>query len=70
MLREALKVRDTVLFVTHVPPWMEVARHLGKPSHPAWLPFFTNKMMGDMIETVMSEYPTKQLISSCGSHSR
>ena len=66
-LRKAcqLKGTKTVLFATHVPPWLEASHH-GKTEDPMWSPWFTSKMLGDAIFEVSQEYPDIRFNILCG----
>lgn len=45
-----------VIVLTHVPPWNEAHVHEGKPGGDYAAPWFTSKIMGDMLEEVASKY--------------
>lgn len=66
-LLEAVKNFQNVIFVTHVPPFIEVCfdrslRICGEFK----LPFYTCKAIGDMLLEVMNENPSCQMTVLCG----
>jgi len=46
-----------VLILTHVPPFHEASYFRGKPSNARSAPFYVNKVLGDMLRKVVSDYP-------------
>ncbi|MEP6903024.1 MAG: metallophosphoesterase [Actinomycetota bacterium] len=67
VLFEAVKNFQKVIFVTHVPPFVEVCfdrslRICGEFK----LPFYTCKVIGDMLLEVMTENPSCQMTVLCG----
>ena len=66
-LRKAckLKATKTVLFATHIPPWLEASHH-GRVADPDWSPWFTSKLLGDAIFEVSQEHPKVQFNVLCG----
>lgn len=70
ILRQALPRFENTIVLTHVPPFRESCVYQGKPGDPNWLPHFTCKAMGDVLETLMGQYPGRQMTVLCGhSHS-
>jgi 3',5'-cyclic AMP phosphodiesterase CpdA len=66
----ALSTHDKVLLITHVAPFSGASWHEGEISNPDWLPWFSCKAMGRMLERVADDYPDKQILVLCGhSHS-
>jgi Icc-related predicted phosphoesterase len=65
-LREALVRFDKTIVLTHVPPFRESCLYRGKPGDPNWLPHFTCKAVGDVLETLMEKYPERQTRVLCG----
>jgi Icc protein len=49
-----------------VPPWREAAWHRGKPSDDDWLPFFSCKAAGDVLEAAMRARPDREMLVLCG----
>ena len=65
-LLQALATHDKVIFLTHVAPYAGASWHMGKISDREWLPWFSCKTMGDMLEKVADAHPTKQILVLCG----
>jgi len=65
-LLQALRLRKTVVFATHFPPFKEACWHEGSVSNSNWLPWFTCKAMGEMLLEVASEHPKNQILVLCG----
>jgi 3',5'-cyclic-AMP phosphodiesterase len=71
-LKMALESYNHIIIGTHVPPFRESCYYDGKISNDDYLPFFTCKMLGDMLLEVMKNYrnSSKQVTVLCGhSHS-
>lgn len=61
---------EHVVYATHVPPYAGAAWHLGQVSDPDHLPFFSNRLIGEALDSVMADYPDRKLTVLCGhSHS-
>ena len=61
---------DVVLIATHVSPYVESCWHDGEPSNRNWLPWFTSRATGDVIDKYAENHPEKKFIVLCGhSHS-
>lgn len=65
-LRTAAASHETVIVVTHVPPWPKVHRHNGKTGSPATHPWYTSKATGDAIEDIAREFPRVKFEVFCG----
>lgn len=65
-LDEALERSDSVLLLTHAPPFREACWHKGKLSAPDWLPHFSCGAVGQMLRERMQEHPDHQLTVLCG----
>lgn len=70
-LRDALVVFPKVIFATHVPPFPQNAVYEGPDrkvyeDNYDWLPFYTNKAMGDMLVRVAEEHPHREILVLCG----
>jgi Icc-related predicted phosphoesterase len=65
-LPKALKISQTVILLTHVPPFREACWHEGKISGPDHLPHFACKAVGDVLYNIMEKHPDKKLILLCG----
>jgi predicted phosphohydrolase len=66
LLREACSRFESIILLTHVPPFREACWYEGHLSNGDWLPHFTCKAMGDAILRVMAEQATRRLIVLCG----
>lgn len=69
-LRKAAALRHRVLFATHVPPFPQngFAHIEGRTEEEdrEWLPWYTNKAMGDMLLRVAEEHPDNEFLVLCG----
>jgi predicted phosphohydrolase len=69
-LRAALAVRPKVVVATHVPPYPQNAiEHIEGRSEEedrSWLPWYTNKALGDMLLRVADEHPDREILVLCG----
>jgi 3',5'-cyclic AMP phosphodiesterase CpdA len=65
-VHQAARNSESVLVVTHVPPFREACWHDGSISAPTWLPGFTCKAVGDMLIRVSEEAATKHFTTLCG----
>ena len=66
-LNEALKKYEKVIFVTHVPPFVEVCFDRALRIYDEFRqPFYTCKAIGDLLLEVMSENPDSQMTVLCG----
>lgn len=66
VLPEALKTHQRVIILTHVPPFAGATWHQGRMSDPDWLPFFSSKVVGEILETIMSSHPEREALVLCG----
>jgi len=66
LLPEALRVSNHVVVLIHVPPFMEATWHEGRPSEPDWLPFFSCKVVGDVLKESMQAHTHKKMTVLCG----
>ena len=55
-----------IIVVTHVPPWKEAAWHGGKHSELDWLPFFSSKVIGEVLAGYMNEHLDQKMTVLCG----
>lgn len=63
---EALSMANHVVVLTHVPPFAEAAWYEDEPSRPEWLPYFTCKAVGTLLEKTMRANPRKRMTVLCG----
>jgi len=66
VLPKALETSDHIVVVTHVPPFREAAWYNGRYCDSDWLPFFSCKIVGDVLRKVMHNHPEKQMTVLCG----
>jgi predicted MPP superfamily phosphohydrolase len=57
-IKKAVRYHKNIVILTHVPPFAEAHMHLGKPGEPTAMPWFTSKMMGDMLRDAANAFPT------------
>lgn len=55
-----------IIVLTHVPPFKEVCMHEGKISDDNWLPYFSSKVMGDVLLQAAEENPRIEFLVLCG----
>jgi len=66
VLKQALQDYDEVLVLTHVPPFREACWHEGQISGDDWLPGFTCKAIGDLLDELAAAHPDRTLTVLCG----
>lgn len=54
------------MVLTHVPPFKEACLHEGEISGDDWLPYFSSKVMGDVLITIAQQYPEIEFLVLCG----
>jgi len=55
-----------LIVLTHVPPFVEACRHLGKPSDTYALPWFSSECIGDAIDQIAEEFFRIKIEVLCG----
>ncbi len=55
-----------VLVLTHVPPFKEACLHMGKISNDEWLPYFSSKVVGDMLMKIARDNASIEFLVLCG----
>lgn len=55
-----------IIFACHVPPFLEACMHRGEPSDVDYLPWYTNKYMGLMLEEKAEQHPGIDFAVYCG----
>ncbi len=66
-LRAAIKAgNNRIIVLTHVPPWVESCRHMGRPSDAYALPWFTSQVMADTIDQIAKEHFRVKFEVLCG----
>ncbi|MBF0595226.1 MAG: metallophosphoesterase [Candidatus Omnitrophica bacterium] len=66
VLPMALKDHRHILVISHVPPFKEACWHEGQLSGDDWLPFFSCKVVGDILEATMKRHPEAAMTVLCG----
>ncbi len=61
-----IQVPKKIIVLTHVPPFKEACLHEGKISGDDWLPYFSSKVMGDILITVSQQNPEIEFLVLCG----
>lgn len=60
-----------IILVSHVPPFEEASQYAGKKSTPDGLPFFSSKILGELLLPVAKKHPEVDFLWLCGhTHSR
>lgn len=66
-LQQAIKRKpNRIIVLTHVPPFKEASLHMGKISNDDWLPYFSSKVIGDILSTNARDNPEVQFLVLCG----
>lgn len=66
-LKQALKQKaKKIIILTHVPPFKEACLYNGKISGDDWLPYFSSKVMGDLMTTLAKKNPGVEFLVLCG----
>jgi len=66
VLPEAFSTCQSVLLLTHVPPFRQACWHEGKISGEDYLPYFATKVVGDVLVSAMEAHPDCRLTVLCG----
>lgn len=71
-LKAAVSLRPKkIIVLTHVPPFKESCMHQGKISNDDWLPYFSSKVIGDVLMQTAEENPSIKFLVFCGhTHSK
>lgn len=66
-LKEAVSQNPKkIIVLTHVPPFKEACVHEGKISGDDWLPYFSSKVIGDVLTGVAQKNPEIEFLVLCG----
>lgn len=65
-LGEAVKDHDKVIILTHFPPFAETHVYRNQPGEAHALPYFTNRLLGEMLLQAAKTFPNKQFIVFAG----
>lgn len=66
ILPMVLKDHRHILVMNHVAPFKEACWHEGQLSGDDWLPFFSCKVVGDVLKDVMEKHPDAKMTVLCG----
>jgi len=55
-----------IIVLTHVPPFKEACLHEGEISGDDWLPYFSSKVIGDVLTAVTRQNPRIDFLVLCG----
>lgn len=55
-----------IIILTHVPPFKEACLHKGQVSDENWLPYFSSKVMGDVLMPFANNNPSIDFLVFCG----
>lgn len=55
-----------IIVLTHVPPFREACMYEGKISDDNWLPYFSSKVMGDMLIQLAKDNSSIEFLVLCG----
>jgi predicted MPP superfamily phosphohydrolase len=66
-LKEAVSQNPKkIIVLTHVPPFKEACLYEGKISGDDWLPYFSSRIIGDVLTTVAQQHPQIEFLVLCG----
>lgn len=65
-IKQAVRHHKNVVVLTHVPPFPQAHVHEGKQGDSHAMPWFTSKLMGDMLMDASKAFPTHQFTVLCG----
>lgn len=65
-LLRAAETGASVLVLTHVPPFREACWHQNATSTATWLPGFTCRAIGDLVDSVAERHPKSMFTVLCG----
>ncbi len=55
-----------IIVLTHVPPFKEACLHNGQISDDSWLPYFSTKVMGEVLMPFANDNPSIDFLVLCG----
>lgn len=56
-IKHAARTHKNVIILTHIPPFAQAHLYKGRPATADALPFYTSKLMGDMLAQASNAYP-------------
>jgi len=60
------KAPKKIIVLTHVPPFREACLHEGEISGDDWLPYFSSKVIGDVLTVVAQKNSEVEFLLLCG----
>lgn len=66
IMRAALQGCKTIIIMTHIPPYPEASKHRGRQSDPYFLPYYSCKAVGDVLDEAAANYPDIKFRVFCG----
>lgn len=66
LIKATMKNPKKIIVVTHIPPFREACLHDGKISDDNWLPYFSSKTIGDVLDDIGMTYPEIDFLVLCG----
>jgi hypothetical protein len=60
------KQPEKIIVLTHIPPFKEVCLHEGKINNDDWLPYFSSKATGEILNDICIKYPDIHFLVLCG----
>lgn len=70
-IKAAVRYHKNIVILTHVPPFRETCMHEGKPGEVGSIPWFSCKMLGDMLMDAAEAFKAVNFTVLCGhTHSR
>lgn len=55
-----------IIVLTHIPPFKEVCLHEGETNNDDWLPYFSSKATGAVLNDICVTYPNINFLVLCG----
>lgn len=65
-IKAAVRYHKTVIVLTHFPPFEESHIHNGRVGDPGAQPWYTSKLMGDLLKQASTAYPKVRFEVFCG----
>lgn len=66
LIDTAMKQPERIIVLTHIPPFKEVCLHEGEISNDDWLPYFSSKATGEVLNNICMAYPDIHFLVLCG----
>jgi len=65
-IKAATRYASRIVVATHVPPFIEVCRYRNSYTDLNAIPYYSSKMMGDMLVSAAKSYANKSFVVLCG----